>query len=328
MSYLQPNDIQKGLQDSHKKPVRLASTANVNLAGTLTALDLISLNDGDRVLLKNQSTASENGIYTWSSSTQMLTRSRDGLSFDSACRIAVQEGTVNSNTAFLLDTNNPIVVGSSGLTFSLVDGGGAASLSAVLAVGNTSSGSDLVISAGDQLQTPVAILPQSPQPSTAAGQGALWVDDGGAQVAGGIYHRAASDGIVTRLDLKREHFPVANHEEVDGTASTAFLGAFPFNPLEWGPERTFTLVVTLSVSDVALTGTVILRNLTDIEDVTIGAISTSSTSPVKLTSGALTVGSAAGNLKDSEKLYEVRITNDGVNLSDKTFLGVAYMLIE
>lgn len=46
--------------------VRAASTANITIAGT-SVIDGVNLANNDRVLLKNQSTASQNGIYIYSS---------------------------------------------------------------------------------------------------------------------------------------------------------------------------------------------------------------------------------------------------------------------
>jgi hypothetical protein len=117
MSYLPPNNITQPLQDANKPPVRVCSTDSVNLGGTLTTVDGVSLNDEDRVLLRNQSVPAENGIYVWSSGTQLLTRSRDGQRFDSGVIISVQEGSVHASRKFHLTTVNPIVVGTTALTF-------------------------------------------------------------------------------------------------------------------------------------------------------------------------------------------------------------------
>ena len=93
MSYLVPNEVSQGMQKSFKTSVRVASIANVNLAATHTALDGITLADEDRVLLKLQGTGSENGIYSWSSGTQLFTRARDGYTLRSGMIVSVQEGT-------------------------------------------------------------------------------------------------------------------------------------------------------------------------------------------------------------------------------------------
>lgn len=49
-------------------PVKAASTANVNIAVALNALDGYTLAANDRVLLKDQSTASQNGVYVLNAS--------------------------------------------------------------------------------------------------------------------------------------------------------------------------------------------------------------------------------------------------------------------
>ena len=64
-----------------KAPVRAATTANITLSGTQT-IDGVALVAGDRVLVKNQSTASGNGIYLVASGS--WTRSTD---FDTAAEM-------------------------------------------------------------------------------------------------------------------------------------------------------------------------------------------------------------------------------------------------
>src|SRR5690606_6767805 len=54
--------------------VRFASTANVNLSAPGATMDSGNLAAGDRVLLKNQSTGTQNGIYVWQAADELLTR--------------------------------------------------------------------------------------------------------------------------------------------------------------------------------------------------------------------------------------------------------------
>jgi hypothetical protein len=70
-----------------------------------------------------------------------------------------------------------------------------------------------------------------------------------------------------------------------------------------------------------------LYNLTDGEAVTNGLLSTSSTSPVALTGSDLIVGSAAGNLQDSAKVYEIRISVSGADATDILTVGSVRLLI-
>lgn len=115
-----------------KASARLASTANV--AGTYSAtggtsargqftampnsIDGISLAANDRILLKDQTTGAQNGI--WSVTT--VGTGADGVwdratDFDadaevtSAATIPIAEGTTNADTVWLLTTNDPIVIG-------------------------------------------------------------------------------------------------------------------------------------------------------------------------------------------------------------------------
>lgn len=80
-----------------KDSVRIATTANTALSGLLT-IDGITLLTGERILVKNQTTASENGIYTAASGA--WTRSTDADAADEldAAAVFVEEGTANANS--------------------------------------------------------------------------------------------------------------------------------------------------------------------------------------------------------------------------------------
>lgn len=83
----------KGL--SWKDNARVAPDSNVNISSPGAALDSITLTAGDRVLLRNQTTLSANGIYVWTSSAVPLTRSNDANTFDSmeSAIVCIDEGT-------------------------------------------------------------------------------------------------------------------------------------------------------------------------------------------------------------------------------------------
>lgn len=110
-----------------KQRVRAASTANVTIASGLTngtSMDGVTLATGDRVLLKDQSTASQNGIYIVVASGA-ASRSSDADT-DAEVRnmiVGVESGTVNGDKIFQLVTDNP-TVGSTSLTFTAFTGGG------------------------------------------------------------------------------------------------------------------------------------------------------------------------------------------------------------
>jgi hypothetical protein len=114
-----------------KQSVRVASVAPVAIATALEAGDVIdgvTLVEGDRVLLKDQSTASENGIYVAvASGAGAASRATDA---DSSAEVTtgmftfVSEGTVNADNGFVLTTNDTITLGTTGLTFVQFSGAG------------------------------------------------------------------------------------------------------------------------------------------------------------------------------------------------------------
>lgn len=97
--------------------VRAATTAAVTLSGTQT-IDGVTLVAGDRVLVKDQATASQNGIYVVAAGA--WARAED---FDSSAEVFtgtavnVTEGTLSRLTGWTLTTSGTITVGTTGLTF-------------------------------------------------------------------------------------------------------------------------------------------------------------------------------------------------------------------
>lgn len=102
-----------------KQSCKVATTANITLSGTQT-IDGVSVSANDRVLVKDQSTASENGIYicaagSWSRSSDMAAGS------DAAGnQMFIEQGTVNADLGFVCVSNKgSAVVGTNDLTFSI-----------------------------------------------------------------------------------------------------------------------------------------------------------------------------------------------------------------
>ena len=103
---------------------RAATTGNVTLSSDLQngdSLDGITLATGDRVLVKDQSTGSQNGIYKVVASG---TASRD-TDFDAIGELAgqlviIQEGSVNAEKMFLCTTDSDASLGSDTITFTVV----------------------------------------------------------------------------------------------------------------------------------------------------------------------------------------------------------------
>jgi len=101
---------------AYKAPVRVATTANITLSGTQT-IDGIAVVSEDRVLVKNQDTGSENGIYLAKTTGWVRAKDMDGSGdVVHGTRVDVQYGSVGVGT-YVLSTADPIVIGTSTLTF-------------------------------------------------------------------------------------------------------------------------------------------------------------------------------------------------------------------
>lgn len=88
-----------------KQSVRVASTANVDISSSPAAIDGVTLSGSgsDRVLLKSQSTASQNGIYVFASAGSALTRATDADSASelNSAAVFVREGSTNADQGYV-----------------------------------------------------------------------------------------------------------------------------------------------------------------------------------------------------------------------------------
>jgi hypothetical protein len=107
-----------------KQSVRAATTENITLSGAQT-IDGVNIVSGDRVLVKDQSVGSQNGIYT--AAVGSWSRSSDA---DSDTEVTagmftfVTEGSTNSDSGWVLTTNDTITLESTSLTFAQFSGAG------------------------------------------------------------------------------------------------------------------------------------------------------------------------------------------------------------
>ena len=106
-----------------KSPVKYATTANITLSGE-QSIDGTSTSTS-RVLVKNQTTSSQNGIYvtasgSWSRSTDMST----GSTIEGGTMVYVTDGTVNGDNLFGLTTEGTVTVGTGNQAWANLTGGG------------------------------------------------------------------------------------------------------------------------------------------------------------------------------------------------------------
>ena len=110
-----------------KDSVRVATTADITISTALNVgdtIDGVTLADGDRVLVKDQSTASQNGIYVAGSSPVRSADANTSAEVTSGMFCFVEEGTVNGDNGFVLTTNDPITLDTTNLTFAQFSGAG------------------------------------------------------------------------------------------------------------------------------------------------------------------------------------------------------------
>jgi hypothetical protein len=98
-----------------KEPCRVATTENITLSGTQT-IDGVYVSVGDRVLVKDQSNAVENGIYVVSSGSWSRAEDADEGSELVSAAVFISEGTTNADKGFVC-TNDSITIGSTNITF-------------------------------------------------------------------------------------------------------------------------------------------------------------------------------------------------------------------
>jgi hypothetical protein len=112
-----------------KQSVRAATTATVDLSSELEngdVIDGVTLATGDRVLVKNNTTGSQNGIYVVQA-TGAAVRATD---FDSADEVSpgafvfIEEGTTNADSGWVLTTDGTITLGTTSLAFAQFSGAG------------------------------------------------------------------------------------------------------------------------------------------------------------------------------------------------------------
>ncbi|MEM4202842.1 MAG: hypothetical protein QXS54_02105 [Candidatus Methanomethylicaceae archaeon] len=92
-----------------KDEVRVATTSNISITNPPSTIDGVSLSVGDRILVKDQTNATENGIYVYNGSGNPLTRAPDANSGSelNAAVVTVAQGTANAGTAWRQSTPNP-----------------------------------------------------------------------------------------------------------------------------------------------------------------------------------------------------------------------------
>jgi hypothetical protein len=175
-----------------KDPVRVASTSNVNTATPGASIDGVTLANGDRVLLKDQTNGAQNGIWVWKGAAVAMVRAEDGEDGElrAGTLVPVNEGTINKDTMWWLTSpDTPIIVGTTATVWNqFKSAGDLVAGRAISIIGNTikvmtgngiSTSGEIAVVAGNGITvgTNVAVKAKS--------SGGLGVDSGGVYAVAG-----------------------------------------------------------------------------------------------------------------------------------------------
>jgi hypothetical protein len=112
----------------YKQATRVVTTTNITLTGGApSSVDGVSLTTGDRVLVTAQTTGSQNGLYKvttlGSGSNGTWARTSDGNDtgeIEAGMIVMVTEGSIYADIQWKLITDDPIVIGTTTLTFTQI----------------------------------------------------------------------------------------------------------------------------------------------------------------------------------------------------------------
>jgi hypothetical protein len=127
-----------------KASVKAASTANIaSLSGTMT-IDGVALVVGDRVLVKDQTTASANGVYVVASGAWVRASDLANWNQHVSAYLFVEQGTVNADIGYLCTVDAGGTLGTTAISFVQFNGAG----QIVAGNGLTKTGNTLDVGAG------------------------------------------------------------------------------------------------------------------------------------------------------------------------------------
>lgn len=137
-----------------KESVKATTTANISLSGAQT-IDGVALSTGDRVLVKDQTNATQNGVYVVSSSGAW-SRATDfngvglGGAVSGGAFTFVEEGTLYGDTGWVLTNDGPATIGTTELAFTQFSGAG--SIIPGAALDKTGDQLDVVVAANGGIE--------------------------------------------------------------------------------------------------------------------------------------------------------------------------------
>ena len=286
---------------------RVATTANINLSNALEngdTLDGVTLATGNKVLVKDQTDATENGIYNVVASG---TATRD-TDYDTVAELAgqlviVQEGSTNADKIFLCTTDNSGSIGSVNIVFTIVQPSnvGDVTLNGVQTLTNKTLTSPVISDIVSVSNGNISVLPNGTGKVLLDGDGS----SGGVAVTDGLVEIKTGTGSVAKVKFYCE----------SSNAHAQTLQAAPHSAASSAvltlPTNTGTLIGTGDSGTLPL-GAIDIDGGTDI-----GADLT--------TSDLIVVDDGAGGTNRKAALSRVvtLMTNQGFTTDDPTALAIA-----
>ena len=229
-----------------KDSVVATTTANGTLSSAFAngqSIDGVTLQTGDRILIKNQSTASQNGIYNVNASgapsrtTDMGTGSNAAGAF-----VFVEEGTINAENGFTCTSDTgSAVVGTNNLTFAQFSGAGQIIAGDGIDKSGNTLNLDLKTNGGLQIQSTELALKLDASSIT----GTLAIGDGGTGAT-------SATAALTALGLSNYAKTLIDDADAAAARTTLGLGS----------------IATQAANSVAITGGSI-TNLTTFDGITV-----------------------------------------------------------
>jgi hypothetical protein len=164
----------------YKQAVRVISTTNISdlTSAAPSVVDGVAISLNDRILVNGQTTQSQNGLYyaavVGTGSNGSWVRTQDGNAtgeINAGMIVMVTEGAMYADTLWKLITNNPIVIGVTGLefvlnsqaSFDVINANGTpVSANTTSSTINYASGNNLVITGSDMTDTVTFAVSDTP----------------------------------------------------------------------------------------------------------------------------------------------------------------------
>lgn len=220
-----------------KQSVRAATTANIANFGTAApnALDGVTLAVNDRVLVKDQTTQAQNGIYaiavlgtgangTWNRATDMDTWAEVPSAYT-----WVEQGTTNADSGWVCTADQGGTLGTTAITWTQFNGAGAITAGA----GLTKTGSTIDFVAGD---TSLTVAADSVVVNTAVIATVASVNAKASKYAAALNGTASPETVTHNLNTRDIELRVLNGAspytavEVDWDATTLTTATVRYNP--------------------------------------------------------------------------------------------------